>query len=354
MSKAASPAKAAPAAAAAPSYKPDPKGLSLLQEADKKLSKSGLLGLFSSSNKYEEARDLLQKAAAQFKISKNWQEAGDAFAKSADIAEKQLKEIHEATTDYVNAAKCFKNVSSELALKYYQLAVDLHMENNKFSQAARIWKELAELNEKEMNAEGAMNAYQKAADCFEAEDSKVNASSCLIKVADLAAEQQDYKKAIEIYENVSNASLENTAARWSVKDYLFKALLCQFVMAASTSKQDMDAMDAAIAKYTEMLPSLEGKHTNSRNKADTLEVWRLTVVYYFCFFFPGTRELKLINETVAAFKADDETAFSDRVFEHEEIYKLDKWSINVLFAVHKLLKDGPKNKTGDDDEHNFQ
>ena len=84
MSKpATSPAKSSKPAAAtaetktAASYPVDKKGLELMAEANKKLNKSGLLSMLSgSASKYEEAREILQKAAAQFKISKNWQEAG--------------------------------------------------------------------------------------------------------------------------------------------------------------------------------------------------------------------------------------------------------------------------------------
>ncbi len=252
----------------APSYKPDPKAVALIQEADKKLSKSGFFSMLSGGNKYEEGRELLQKAAAQFKISKQWQEAGDAYARSAEIADKQLKDVHEACTDYVNAAKAYKNVSGELSIRYLQRAVDLHMENNKFSQAARLWKEMAEMQEKEMNYDAAGHCYEKAADCFQAEDSRVNAASCMIKVADLALEQEKFARAIEIYDKVSNDSLDNTAARWSIKDYLFKALICHLAIAAKSNDQSMEPVEEAINKYTEMLPSLEG---NNQHSPETIE-----------------------------------------------------------------------------------
>lgn len=38
------------------------------------------------------------------------------------------------------------------------------MENNKFAMAAKIWKEMGMLHEKEHNAVGAMSCFQKAAD----------------------------------------------------------------------------------------------------------------------------------------------------------------------------------------------
>ena len=236
---------------------------------------------------------------------------GDAYAKSAQIAEKNLKEAFEAAQDYIQAAKAYKNINTELAIENYQFAINIQMENNKFSSAARLWKELGEIQEKELQLQAAAFAFQKAADCFEAED-KANASGCHIKVAELSADQEDYKKAIEIYEKVSNNSLDNKGMAWSVKDYLFKALLCQFILAAKTPKQDMAIMESTIEKYREMLPQ-----------------------------FDGTRELKLIQDAVNAFKADNVEEFTDHIFKYDEIYKLDNWTAKILLNVKNALKEGP-------------
>lgn len=44
------------------------------------------------------------------------------------------------------------------------------MENNKFSMAAKIWKEMGALQEKDHDLKGALAAYDKAAQCFEADN----------------------------------------------------------------------------------------------------------------------------------------------------------------------------------------
>ena len=85
--------------------------------------------------------------------------------KAAEIYEKNLKEPHDATTRYVEAARAYKNVNTAAAIKYYGIAVDMHMEGNKFSTAAKLYKDIAELYEKDMEFEGAKQAYTKAADC---------------------------------------------------------------------------------------------------------------------------------------------------------------------------------------------
>ena len=146
-------------------YKTDARADAMMKEAEKKLSKSSILSVFSSANKYEDAIELILKAAAQYKVGKNWQEAGDAYVKAGEIYEKNLKEDHDATTRYVEAARAYKNVDTEAAIKYYSIAVDKHMEGNRFSTAAKLYKDIAELYERDMNHKGALGAYTKAADC---------------------------------------------------------------------------------------------------------------------------------------------------------------------------------------------
>lgn len=45
-------------------------------------------------------------------------------------------------------------------------------------------------------------------------------------MADLAAIEADYYKAIGYYEKVGKVSIDNNLMKWSVKDYFFKAGIC--------------------------------------------------------------------------------------------------------------------------------
>lgn len=47
-----------------------------------------------------------------------------------------------------------------------------------------------------------------------------------LKVADLAALEGDYYKAIENFERIGRASINNSLMKWSVKDYFMKAGIC--------------------------------------------------------------------------------------------------------------------------------
>lgn len=52
------------------------------------------------------------------------------------------------------------------------------------------------------------------------------ANKLYLKVADLAALDADYYKAIQNYEKVAKASLNNNLMKWSVKEYYLKAGIC--------------------------------------------------------------------------------------------------------------------------------
>ncbi len=83
----------------------------LLDKADKKANSS--TGWFSSaSTKFEEAGDLYQQAANQFKIDKLFKEAGDAHAREAECREK-CQETTEAANAWWNAAKAYKRGQPE-------------------------------------------------------------------------------------------------------------------------------------------------------------------------------------------------------------------------------------------------
>ena len=52
------------------------------------------------------------------------------------------------------------------------------------------------------------------------------ANKLFLKVADLAALEEDYYKAIQNYEKVAKSSVSNNLMKWSVKDYFLKSGIC--------------------------------------------------------------------------------------------------------------------------------
>jgi tetratricopeptide (TPR) repeat protein len=91
------------------------------------------------------------------------QEAGETYEKCANIIATKLSDEHSVGIQWENAAKAYKNVNSAAALAAYSNAVAILMDNNKFAMAAKIWKEMGAINEKEHNTAEAIKTYEKAA-----------------------------------------------------------------------------------------------------------------------------------------------------------------------------------------------
>lgn len=201
------------------------------------------------------------------------------------------------------------------AIRAFTASVDILMENNKFSMSAKIWKEMAALQEKEHDLKGAQASYTKAAECYDADNGSANAIAMWVKVAGLAAEGGEYKAAIKLYEKVSKTSLESSALRWSVKGYLFKALLCHFVVAAKSHQ--LDTVESKLTQYVDMCPDMD----NSREKG-------------------------LIEDLIADFNEGDPDKYAEHVFTFDEICKLDNFQAKILLEIKGYLEAGNPDEGG--------
>lgn len=275
------------------------KGDALVADAEKKLKS---WSLFGSGGKTEAAAEMYKSAAGQYIRAKEWDKAGETYIKEAELQEK-MGQSFDALSCYTNAAKAFKNTSVKEAVKCYKIAVELHCEANRFSSAAKLYKEIAIMEEKDYNYKGALRAYAEAADMFLNDDAVASASPMLLKVAELATRDGDYTRAIEEYEKVIEKSLENTLLAHSCKDYMFKAALCQFVVAAK--KDDINSAIRLLDRYKGMHPSFE-----------------------------SDRGCVLLDACVQAFENDDLTSFQEALFKYNRISPLNA-SLTTQFTEIK-------------------
>jgi alpha-soluble NSF attachment protein len=292
------------------------KGEELMAAGEKKLKGFTIFGMGKESN-MEAAVEYFDKAAAQFKMAKSWDDAGQAYSRAGEVSD-ELKQEHEACNYYISAAKAYKNSDTKKAVQLYKVAVEIHKENNRFSTAAKQYKEIAQLEEKHLNVPAAIKAYSEAADCFQAEDSTTSGNQMLLKVAELSAGEREFKRAIQIYEQVAVASLDNNLLKYSVKEYLFKATICHFVMSAKADSEDMSDTEDIIEKYKDMHPAYE-----------------------------GSLECRFLEDCLKAFQDDDVEAFTNVVFKYDSVYKLDNWTASMLLELKQILKDGGTGGDGD-------
>jgi alpha-soluble NSF attachment protein len=92
--------------------------------------------------------------------------------------------------------------------------------------------------------------------------------------------------------------------KWSVKDYFLQSGMCLLAVG------DMVATNRALEKYREMDPT-----------------------------FPSTREHQLLVDLSEAVEAGDQEAFADKLFQYDQMSKLDKWKTTILLRVKNAIEE---------------
>ncbi|KAL1965577.1 hypothetical protein VTN77DRAFT_5661 [Rasamsonia byssochlamydoides] len=283
----------------------------LLQKADKALqSASGGFSLFGGrAEKYENAADMYTQAANAFRVQKMNKEAGLALEKAAAIQSKNLNEPDDAANTLTEAFKVYRKTDPEDAVRVLSSAIQHYISKGNFRRAATHQQNLAEVYEVEIgDMKKALEAYEKAAEWFESDNSEALANKHYLKVADLAAIEGDYYKAIEHLERVGKSSVNNNLMKWSVKDYFLKAGICHLAV------NDIVATNRALESYRDIDPT-----------------------------FASTREHQLLVDLVQAVEQGDQELFSDKLFQYDQLSKLDKWKTTLLLRIKNNIEE-----TGED------
>jgi len=281
-------------------------GEQYLVEAQKALKKFCIFGIGTEA-KHETAAGCFEKAAAQFKAAKNAKRAAHAYIEAAKNLERINNEL-EATTNWKNAATQLA-ISGDIdeAVKCFTKAIDHYLASDRFNSAAKLQSEIGKLYEDKKIFGKAIMFYNEAIGSFESENNNIQARKVKLQVADIQAKSAEYRKAIDLYESISKDAVDDSLLRWSVKNHLLKASLCQLVLGAQ--KNDMSEATKAFEKYEE---------------------WS----EIFC----GTRENKLVQDLKKAYEDMNTEAFQDAIFEFDNISKLDEFKTSLLHVVLQELK----------------
>ena len=190
----------------------------LIVKADKKLKGGFMTAVFGSGNKKEEACDLLTEAANKFKIAKLWARCGGCHKRVAEV-QLELNDKFAAAASFQAAFQAYKqdDGASGTAVECLNQAIELHINNGRFTQAAKFHKEAGELFEKELNYAKAVEHFQQGGEYYKTEDQTSSANQCFLRVAVLSAELQNYSMAIDVFEQVASSSLDVALLKWSVK-----------------------------------------------------------------------------------------------------------------------------------------
>ncbi|KAI9658432.1 MAG: vesicular-fusion protein S17 [Trizodia sp. TS-e1964] len=299
----------------------------LINQADKAAASAG--GGFSlfggKQDKYEAAVEAYTQAANAFRLQKQGKEAGMAFERAAAIQTKNLNEPDDAANSLVEAYKSYRKSDPGDAARVLTSAISQYTLKGNFRRAATHQQYLAELYETDIgDQKRAVEAYETAAGWFEGDNAEALANKLYLKVADIAALDEDYYKAIEHFERVAASSINSNLMKWSVKDYLLKAGLCHLATGVRNPSytpiilsltylyllKDMVALQKALEKYRDI--------DNS---------------------FASTREHLLLTDLSEAVEASDQEAFADKLFEFDRMSKLDKWKTTILLRVKNGIEE---------------
>ena len=194
----------------------------LLKQAENRLNKSGFMNLFSSSNKYEDAAELYEKAAIQFKLSKNWLEAAETYEKLTEMYS-QIGSNHEVAMNFVESGNCYKKCDLKKSIEMFKKAAKKFSEIGRLSIAAKHLKEVGDMLEKEKKLEESLEAFTAAADLYLGENTESTANQCKLRVASLAGQLERYDMAVETFEDCAKHAAENNLLKYSAKGYLLNA-----------------------------------------------------------------------------------------------------------------------------------
>ncbi|XP_050296891.1 alpha-soluble NSF attachment protein [Anthonomus grandis grandis] len=282
------------------------KAQQLIAEAEKKLGAKGFFSsLFGGSSRAEDAIECYQRAANLFKMAKNWSSAGSAFSEAAKL-HLQSGSRHEAATNYVDAANCYKKTDVNEAVTCFLKAIEIYTDMGRFAMAAKHHQSIAEMYETEaVDLDKAIQHYEQAADYFRGEESNSSANKCLLKVAHYAAQLEQYDKAIQIYQEVATSSLESSLQKYSAKEYFFRAALCQLCIDHLNAQHALD-------RYIQQYPA-----------------------------FQDSREYKFLNKLIEQIEEQNLDGFTDTVKDYDSISRLDQWYTTILLRVKKQLNENP-------------
>jgi len=274
------------------------KGDGFMADAEKALKR---FSLFGAGSKYEDAEEAFKRAGNAYKVSKCWEKSAEAFQKAAEMAVK-IDNTHEAATYTLEAAKCLKKVNIGESTELYMNVITQYEEMGKFSAAAKLEKEVAEMFESESETEQAIRHYQRAADLFAGENATSSANGCLMKVGHFQALAENYEDAITVFEEVGSAFVENEMMKFKARSVFLQAGLCH--LAAG----DPVAAERAIARYREI-----------------------------DYTFADCRESKLLEAVHAAYVAFDVDAFTEQIASYDTISKLTPWQTTILLRIKTAM-----------------
>lgn len=269
---------------------------SMFHDAQKKINKT----FFKD---YEGAQELFGKAAARYKLDRDYARAGESYMKAADCAIKN-KDNFATGGFYADAANAYKKVDMKKAGEMIDLAVRMQIDNNRLGGAAKLIQEYADALADQGSSMEALPLYEKAMNYYNAEDQKSSSQKCMLAMAAIYGENDNFDKSLMYYERVANNMLGGPL-KFQAQTYFLNAMLCRYAMVTNDNRfEASEECGEALAGYMQ---------------AD--------------MYLKGTRECEFLQLILDSISDCDVDKFERGVSLLQDIKKLDDWRTHVLLVV---------------------
>lgn len=280
-------------------------------QASKLLNKKpGFLSSFlgTGNSNFEEAADLFKSAAIGYKTQRMYLESGNAFLKQADC-ELKTDSPDEAANTLVEAYKVFKLESPDKAAETLERAIAMFVKKGQFRRAANFKSELGELYENQLHNIGlAIKSYEESSDWYLGDSANALSNKFSLKAADLYCDEtvNQFAKASQVFERIAKESVNNSLAKWSLKEYFLKAILCRLA-----EKNDYASGEALISRFASWDPS-----------------------------FAQTREYEFCKELILAVKDGEVDGVSAASRKFDQFQRLDSLKVKLLNIIKSNVQEG--------------
>lgn len=256
----------------------------------------------------EEAVALYKEASQQYKIAGNNQESIECLKSAANLCE-AMGDVGEAADMLSSAGDLEAKENPSGACDLLKGAAQMFIKSGKSADAAKIYRQMAEIYEKDYEFELSVQNWKEAARLFEMEKfNKSDADKANIKVAELlsrdcsSATDAQLIESIKMFQKMATKYTENNLLRHSARELFFKACLIFLVL------EDDIGLEKSIEMSSDKDP-----------------------------FFNNSMEQKFLTRILDAWRANDVEQFSHEASDLSKRSTLDKWKINVIAAIKRKL-----------------
>lgn len=272
----------------------------LMRQADKKAKSKSLMSFFGEpSENAERAVELYEKAAVIYKLGKDYDNAGQAYLKAADVTCNILKEKYTAGDKYQQAGTCFSKVSQKSAENAYLQAINCYVDSGYLDRAARILCSIAEMYE---GTDDCLKYYKEALDMYESNGKDAENNKILDKLASyLVLNKDDFLTAANYYERIADYHTRSGILHYDTRVHA-KVVLCHLAA---------DDIVTAKKKYEA-----------------------------FCDMHPSFSKLngKLCGQVISSIERYDTQAFTEAVQEYNSMKPLDRLETRLLLRIKNTIK----------------